>query len=328
MLKKRELLTSAMIEESDKNDDLLGRNKDAGHIIGLIADADGFDGHTSKKGISRLLYVEEPPKSQQNRPDRTQDRGETYGSGRWERLRLGRASFHRSEAIFVHDGLVNGFGADWGRSFQAEELVLISFREFLTRAVTLNLPWPDGKVPPAISMEIVWLSQVGEPLIIRPIDPSATKLGGPQKSENRNLESTCSLPRHKADELYALQVRGVSPGEEALFVFEVSQEELAPEGGNEDYCGFPVRLLTAHKSKIIIKDHDGSPFQFYGAKGSFAFFAISFPADWDFVDLFEIDPQREKWTRLELENFVRSLRKKQFEYPGAIRLGWYGYRVE
>lgn len=227
----------------------------------------------------------------------------------------------------MHSALVNGFGTEWGRAFPCEELALMSFHEFLTKALTLNLPWPDGKISPAIAMEVIWVSQMGEALTIRPADPIASRLGGNFKSENRQLQSTCSLPKHEPQEKYHLQVRGIKPGVERLFVFEASQEDMAFEGGNETFCGFPVRLVKPESANITIKADENGSFEFYDIKGGFAFFAVAFPEEWEFQKVFDADPNVERWSRDEFESFIRSIRRLQHEKSGEVRLGWYGYKV-
>lgn len=205
-----------------------------------------------------------------------------------------------------------------GQTFGAPELASLPSHEFLLKALTLGLPWPEGKIAPAIAMEIVWLGQKERSLTIRPADPSASRLGGSAGSENRQLQSTCSLPKHEPQEKYHLQVRGVKPGIERLFVFEASQEDLAFDGGNETFCGFPVRLLKPKPSNMTIKIKEN---------GSFAFFAVAFPEKWGFQETFGSDPNAERWSRGGFEDFIRSVRRLQHENPSDVRLGWYGYKV-
>lgn len=323
-----EKLCKAEIKRANKNGELIGKNPDAGRLIDFIASGGGFWGHTQVKGISGMLYVDEPREPQKNSKARTEAPRGNYGDLRWDNLRRGNASFHPREAKFVHAALVNGFGPEWGRAFPWEVLVLLPFHEFLTRALALNLPWPDGKIAPAIAMEVVWVSQMGEALTIRPVDPTAVKLGGSPNSANRYQETTNSFPRHKAEECYFLQVRGMKPGNEKLFVFEASHEEVISKKDNEAYYGFPVRLIKPKSSNLTIKDEGDGVFKFYDIKGSFSFFAITFPQAWDFAETFGADPFAEEWRREEFEAFIRSLRRVQLEKPDTVRIGWYGYKVE
>lgn len=316
------------LAEAKRTDSYLGRNPDAARLFDFIAAAGGFRGEKSTKGISRLAYEYAPSEVQQyhERSDTTEEHD--YGYRRWENLRRGGKHFTQREAEFVHQALVHACGYEWGQAFTSTELVALPFHEFLQKALTLGLPWPEGQIPPAWAMEVVWLAQTDRSLTIRPVNPSATRLGGNPTSKNRSLASTCSLPRHNVGEAYVLQVRGVRPARERLFVFETSLEDLAFEGGNETYSAFPVQLLKPATVNTTVRSADRGPFEFYNIKGSFAFYALAFPADWDFRKTFALDATCERWARGEFEAFIRSVRRLQHERPDQLRLGWYGYKVE
>lgn len=328
MQKDFQKLSRAEIERADKAGELLGRNDEVGRILDYVGICGGYQGYTQKKAISRMLYIDEPPESQPNRKSRETDRGETYGSGRWERLRRGTASFHIIEATFVHEGLRITHGEEWVRAFPAEELVKLTFSEFLSKAATLGLPWPDGVVPPSVAMQIIWESQKNNSLSIRPVAPDAPRLGGSKGSKNRDLRSVETLPLYKPGDSYMLQIRGAEVGTDQLFVFEASQDDVKFEGGNETYCGFPTRLFEPQTVNTTLKSDDDEAFEFFEAKGNFAFIAISFPKGWDFLNKFRADPTSERWSRGEVETFIRALRRLQHEKPNTVRVGWYGYKVE
>ena len=314
-------------KEAKRTDKYLGRNPDAARLFDFIAAAGGFGGHKSTKAISQLAYEYSPSEIQQYHERSESTDEHDYGYRRWENLRRGGKHFTKREVEFVHFSLVKAAGFEWGQAFSDVELASIPFHEFLLRALTLGLPWPEGKIAPAIAMEIVWLGQKERSLTIRPADPSASRLGGSVGAKNRQLQSTCSLPKHEPQEKYHLQVRGVKPGVERLFIFEASQEDLAFGGGNETFCGFPVRLLKPKSSNMTIKTEDNGSFEFYDIKGGFAFFAVAFPETWDFQEVFGSNPNVERWSRDEFEDFIRSVRRLQHENPNDVRLGWYGYKV-
>ena len=328
MTNEFKLICKSEIEEAHQNHELLGRNPDAGRIFHFIAVSGGFQGQTTRKGIVQQLYVFEEPEPQVNRPARVEDRGESYGSGRWERLGRGKASFYIREAQFVHDGLVAAMGQEWGKAFKPEELVLLSFHDFLQKAVTLGLPWSDGRIPPAIAMEIIWLAQEDRSLTIQPVDPFAGRLGGVANSENRNLQSTCSLPHHEPGEKYVLHLRGVKVGIETAFVLESAVEDLMFENVNQHYCGFPIRLFNPDTKNSTIKPAEEASFEFYDIKGSFAFIAVTFPKSWNFEDMFGVEANIERWTCGQYEKFIRALRQIQHKQPDTVRIGWYGYKVD
>lgn len=316
------------IAEAKRTGQYLGRNADAARLFDFIAAAGGFRGEKSTKGISRLVYEYAPSEKQQfhERSETTEEYD--YGYRRWENLRRGGKHFTPREAEFVHQALVRACGYEWGQAFTSTELVALPFHDFLQKALTLGLPWPEGQIPPSWAMEVVWLAQTERSLTIRPVNPTATRLGGNQTSKNRSLASTCSLPGHDVGETFVLQVRGIRPTQERLFVFETSLEGLAFDGGNESYCAFPVQLLKPSSINTMVRSDEGNPFEFYDIKGSFAFYALAFPADWDFRAAFAADATSERWTRDEFESFVRSVRRLQHEKPDQLRLGWYGYKVE
>ncbi len=325
-ISKAEIETA--LEEANRTGRYIGRNPDAARLFDFIASAGGFNGEKSTKGISRLAYAYEPSERQRHHEPKKDTEVFDYGYRRWENLRRGDKHFTPREAEFVHAALVRAAGYEWGQAFAPEELVTVPFHDFLMKALTLGLPWPEGKIPPSMAMEIVWLAQKDRSLTIRPANPSATRLGGNKSSSNKSLQSTCSLPRHMPEETYVLQVRGVEAGAERIFVFEASQENLAFDGGNETFCGFPIRLLKPKSVNLTLKSEDDAPFEFYDIKGSFCFFAVGFPADWDFQTAFKADPRAERWSRDEFETFIRSVRRLQHEKPSEVRVGWYGYKVE
>lgn len=325
-------ITKAEIEmaqaDAKRTDNYLGRNPDAARLFDFIAAAGGFHGEKSTKGISRLAYEYAPSEMQQyhERSETTEEHD--YGYRRWENLRRGGKHFTPREAEFVHRSLVRAAGYEWGQAFEPKELVNLPFHKFLQKALTLGLPWPDGRIPPAWAMEVLWLAQKERSLTIRPVNPSATRLGGEPAASNRSLASTCSLPRHHVGETYFLQVRGLEPRREQMFVYEVSLEDLAFDRANETFCAFPIRLLKPSTTNTTVRGADGNPFEIYDIKGSFAFYALAFPADWDFNTSFAVDANAERWTSAQFETFVRAVRRLQHENPESLRLGWYGYKVE
>lgn len=322
---KAEIISA--IAEAKRTGHYLGRNADAARLFDFIAAAGGFLGEKSTKGISRLAY-EYAPSEVQKYHERSETTEEyDYGYRRWENLRRGDKHFTPREAEFVHQALVLACGYEWGQAFAPAELVTLPFHKFLQKALTLGLPWPEGQIPPAWAMEVVWLAQTDRSLTIRPANPSATRLGGNPTASNRALLSTCSLPRHNAGEAYVLQVRGIKPDRERLFVFETSLEDLAFEGGNETYSAFPVQLLKPSTVNTTVRGVEGDPFEFYDIKGNFAFYALTFPKDWDFTTTFGLDTSCERWTGSEFESFIRTVRRLQHEEPDQLRLGWYGYKV-
>jgi len=222
MTKQFEKLNRAEIERADKDGECLGRNPDGGKIIDYVARCGGYFGETRLMPISRLVYVDESPEPQPNRKPGAQDRGQTYGFYRWDRLRSGSASFHPREAQFVHDGLRRTHGDAWARAFPAEELVQMSFVAFLERVAELGLRVPIERIPPVALLKLLAATPEQVPLDLRVVDPSAPRLGGAAGSSNRLLKAVSDITKHRAGENYVLQVRGVKSDAEQVFVFEIS----------------------------------------------------------------------------------------------------------
>lgn len=326
MYDKIEKLDRAEIERAEHEGECLGRNPDGGKIIDYVAACGGYYGETNKKAIARLLYVEEPPISQANRPPRKTEKGETYGSGRWERLRLGRASFHPSEAQFVHDGLRRTHGEAWARAFPAEELVQMSFAAFLKRVSELGLQVPFERIPPPALLKLLAASPEQVPLDLRVVDPSAPRLGGAADSRNKSLKAVSVIKKHRAGENYVLQVRGLKPDAEQVFVFEFSEEALLDEESGTWHQAFPVRLSKNPAANATIRNQEDS-FVFYDIEGRFAFVAVAFPSDWDFAAAFMLDPSSERWNVEEFAAFAMRLGELCRQDPSKIRLGLYEYET-
>ncbi len=321
-----EKLSRAEIERAEKDGECLGRNPDGGKIIDYVATCGGYQGETNKKAIARLLYVEEPPISQANRPPRKTEKGETYGSGRWERLRMGRASFHPTEAQFVHDGLRRTHGEAWARAFPAEELVRMTFSAFMTRVAELGLQVPFERIPPAALLKVLASAPEQVPLDVRVVDPSAPRLGGTAGSRNRSLKAVSHLKKHHAGEEYVLQVRGLKPEAEQLFLLEISEEALLEEDTGHRHQAFPIRLLAPSTANVTIRD-DKDPFEFFDIEGRFAFIALTLPADWDFTETFMLDPKLDRWDIDEFSAFAARLGERCRQHPSRFRFGVYEYEM-
>lgn len=327
MTEEFQKLNRAEIDRAEKEGECLGRNPDGGKIIDYVATCGGFYGETNKKAIARLLYVEEPPISQANRPPRKTEKGDTYGSGRWERLRMGRASFHPIEAQFVHGGLRRTHGETWARAFPADELVKMTFVAFLERVAELGLQVPIERIPPTALLKLLAASPEQAPLDLRVVDPSAPRLGGAAGSRNRSLKPVSDVPKHSAGENYVLQVRGMEPDSEQIFVFETSEEALLDESSDIRHQAFPVRLLKNPSANVTIRDQE-DPFVFYDIDGRFAFVAMAFPSDWDFAERFLLDPSSERWDVEEFASFAIRLGQRCREDSSKIRFGLYEYEMQ
>lgn len=321
-----EKLTRAEIERAEKDGECLGRNPDGGKIIDYVATCGGYHGETNKKAIARLLYVEEPPISQANRPPRKAEKGETYGSGRWERLRMGRASFHPTEAQFVHYGLRRTHGEAWARAFPAEELVRMTFAAFLGQVAELGLQVPFERIPPSALLKVLAAAPEQVPLDVRVVDPSASRLGGTAGSRNRSLRPFPHLKKHHAGEEYVLQVRGLKPEAEQLFILEISEDALWEVDTGHQHQAFPIRLLAPPTANVTILD-DKDPFEFFDIEGRFAFIALTLPADWDFTETFMLDPSVDRWDVDEFSAFAARLGEFCRQDPTSIRFGLYEYEL-
>lgn len=326
MTGKFQKLSRAEIERAEKDGECLGRNPDGGKIIDYVATCGGYQGETNKKAIARLLYVEEPPISQANRPARKTEKGDTYGSGRWERLRLGRASFHPVEAQFVHDGLRCTHGDAWARAFPAEELVKMSFATFLERIATLGLQVPIDRIPPVALLKLLAAVPEQVPLDLRVVDPSAARLGGAAGSHNRSLKAVSTVNKHQAGENYVLQVRGIDPASEQLFVFEIAEEALLEEDTGTRHQAFPTRLIKSPTANVTIQDQENS-FVFFDIEGRFAFVALTLPADWDFTETFMLDSKTDRWDVDAFAAFATRLGEMCRQDPTPIRFGLYEYEL-
>lgn len=321
-----EKLSRAEIERAEKDGECLGRNPDGGKIIDYVATCGGYFGETKQMPISRLLYVDEPPKPQPNRKPGDQGRGHTYGHYRWDRLRNGLASFHPTEAQFVHDGLRRTHGEAWARAFPAEELVRMTFSAFLTRVAELGLQVPFERIPPAALLKVLAAAPEQVPLDVRVVDPSAPRLGGIAGSRSRSLKAVSQLKKHHAGEEYVLQVRGLKPEAEQLFLLEISEEALLEEDTGHWHQAFPIRLLASPSANVTIRD-DKDPFEFFDIEGRFAFIALTLPADWDFTETFMLDPNLDRWDIDEFSAFAARLGERCRQHPSRIRFGVYEYEM-
>lgn len=321
-----EQLDSTEIERAEKAGECLGRNPDGGKIIDYVGACGGYFGETKLMPISRLLYVDEPPKPQPNRKPGGQKRGETYGYYRWDRLRNGRASFHSREAQFVHDGLRRTHGEAWARAFPAEKLVQMSFAAFLERVAELCLQVPFERIPPPALLKLLAASPEQVPLDLRVVDPSAPRLGGAAGSSNRLLKAVSDITKHRAGENYVLQVRGVKSDAEQVFVFEISEEALLDESSDLRHQAFPTRLIKSPTANVTIRDQE-DPFVFFDTEGRFAFVAVAFPSDWDFAAAFMLDPSSERWDVEEFATFAMRLAELCRQDPSRIRFGLYEYEM-
>ncbi|RUS65177.1 hypothetical protein EGN72_01045 [Pseudorhodobacter sp. E13] len=327
MYDKIEKLDRAEIERAEREGECLGRNPDGGKIIDYVGGCGGYFDETNKKAIARLLYVEEPPIQQKNRAPRKTEKGETYGSGRWERLRMGRASFHPREAQFVHDGLCRTHGEAWARAFPAEELVRMSFEAFLERVARLGLQLPLEHVPPFTLFKVLAALPSQSALDLRVVDPTAPRLGGPASSRNRNLKASSQAPEHRVGEQYVLQVRNVRAQNEQLFVFEIAADALLDEETGDRHQAFPIRSVDGSTTSLTIQD-DEEPFEFFDIKGRFCFVALAFPSDWDFVERFSLDPSVDRWGADELRFFATRVGELCQQNQNTIRLGVYEYELK
>lgn len=306
----------------------IGKNPDASRLFDFIASIGGFKGEHTAKGISRLGYAFSPTEAQQHNGSENSSRYADYGTGRWDNLRRGHKHFTLREANFVHLALTYGAGHEWGMAFEPIELVTSPFDDFLQKALTLGLPWPDGKIPPSVAMDILQASQSTSSLTIKPVNPSSTRLGGPPDGDNQFLESANKHPVHKSGEYYFLQIRGLKPAKEQAFIFQTSNDDLVPKRKTTSYSGFPVALVAPRRASHIVKSKDEGPFVFYNIEGFFSFFVVTFPSNWDFQEHFGCDPTALRWSRKTFDGFVNSLRKKLHDQTNGIRIGWYGHFVE
>lgn len=327
MYDKIEKLDRSEIERAEHEGECLGRNPDGGKIIDYVATCGGYFGQIQKKAISRLLYVDEAPEAQVNRKAREIDRGETYGSGRWERLRMGRASFHPREAQFVHDGLRRTHGEAWARAFPAENLVRMSFEAFLERVALLGLQLPLEYIPPFTLFKVLAALPSQSTLDLRVVDPTAPRLGGSASSRNRNLKASSQVPEHQAGEQYVLQVRKVRAQIEQLFVFEIAADALLDEETGDRHQAFPIRSVDCVTASLTIQD-DEEPFEFFDIKGRFCFVAMAFPSDWDFAERFSLDPSVDRWGGDEFKFFATRVGELCQQDPNTIRLGLYEYELK
>jgi len=321
-----EKLDSAEIERAEKAGECLGRNPDGGRIIDYVGACGGYFGETKLMPISRLVYVDEPPKPQPNRKPGGQKRGETYGYYRWDRLRNGRASFHPREARFVRDGLRRTHGDAWARAFPSDELVQMNFSAFLERVAELGLQVPIERIPPVALLKLLAAATDQIPLDLRVVDPTATRLGGAAGSRNQSLKAASYLKRHRTGEKYILQVRGLDPEAEQLFVFEVSEDALLDEDTEVWHRAFPTRLVKAPTANVTIRDEE-SPFEFFDIAGRFAFIALTLPADCDFTETFKLDPNTNRWDVDEFSAFAARLGEICRQDPSRIRFGLYEYEL-
>lgn len=294
-------------EATYDNEKHVGTSAHFNKLLNLLVNLKAFGNNVKASSVPHLIYEESSHLEPTPTQEKSGKKDTHWGDRRFARLRYGKSSFINREAQYFYDAFQQVFGREWSRLVTRDELILNPLAQTFRTIQDTLLPGIWSELDPIQILRILELGQSAPDLCpklsIQYADATRISKQREQAPELSEIDSEkCIMPVGTSYYLYVEQ-----PTDTNVLVFEYAETPLLSDELDEPVQAQQLNYVDESQAIQLIGGDNSKPLEIMNHRGNFGYCAISYPADWDIKEAFDL-PDKEWLTVSELQRLVKKIR--------------------